>query len=75
MRFEIYRDSCKKEKFPWRWRLLEVDGRVIALSAAGYAGEGPCREAITALSRLNPTISIETRRRDIVIDLAIRRIR
>lgn len=50
MWFELYQDSCRTTREPWRWRLLASQDSVLALAACGYTSEEACREALTTLA-------------------------
>jgi uncharacterized protein YegP (UPF0339 family) len=63
MWFEIYEDSCQVTKEPWRWRLRDNSGAVVALSTAGYPSESECRQAVQTLKTISPMTPIQTRHR------------
>ena len=42
MKFEMYKGDDKQ----WRWRLVAINGEVIADSAEGYHNKGDCLNAI-----------------------------
>ena len=63
MWFELYEDSCSITKEPWRWRLREGGGAVVALSTVGYCTEDECRQAVQDLKMISPKTPIQTRRR------------
>lgn len=45
MRFIIYPDKSNE----YRWRLVAVNGKIIADSAEGYANKSNCRKAVNRL--------------------------
>ncbi|MFS2136423.1 DUF1508 domain-containing protein [Duganella sp. Dugasp56] len=63
MWFELYEDSCSTTKEPWRWRLRDGGGAVVALSTEGYCTEDECRQAVQDLKMISPKTPIQTRRR------------
>lgn len=42
MRFEVYRDERKE----WRWRLIAVNGKKVAVSGEGYHNYGDMMDTI-----------------------------
>ncbi len=73
MWFEVFQDSCRYSTHPWRWRLRESSGEVVATSAAGYPDEEQCRDSIRALKCISPKTPVETRKRILVVDISNRR--
>ncbi|GJI93119.1 YegP family protein [Duganella hordei] len=63
MWFELYEDSCPITKEPWRWRLRDNGGSVVALSTTGYCSEADCRQAVQDLQMISPKTPIQTRSR------------
>jgi len=61
MWFELFRDPCKVTETPWRWRLRNDDGQVIASSASGHVSEHACRAAIKELKGISQTTPVEAR--------------
>jgi uncharacterized protein YegP (UPF0339 family) len=45
MQFEVYRNNGGQ----FHWRLVEKDGLVLAVSAAGFASEQAARESVDAI--------------------------
>jgi uncharacterized protein YegP (UPF0339 family) len=62
MWFEIYRDSWQQSPEPWRWRLMNGNDQVVAMSACGYCDAEACRMAIFDLRKVSPTIPVRMRR-------------
>jgi uncharacterized protein YegP (UPF0339 family) len=63
MWFELYKDSCRQTKEPWRWRLRDSDETVLAVSTKGYPDEDTCRSAILLLNAISLTTPMMTRPR------------
>lgn len=57
MRFELYKDK-KKE---WRWRLVAVNGQIMADSAEGYKRKYRAKGAIDTIVRRLSTSSVPIR--------------
>lgn len=61
MWFELYVDSCRITKEPWRWRLRNGQDQVIAASTAGYSSEAACQSAVSDLKSISPKTPTKTR--------------
>ena len=55
-RFFVFESAGSKKE--WRWRLLGVGGRLVAVSGEGYPSKEACMEAVRmlALQAKNPEI-------------------
>lgn len=73
MWFEVFKDSCQYSTHPWRWRLRQTSGEVVATSTSGYTDEEKCRDSISALKSISPKTPVETRKRILVTDITHRR--
>jgi len=65
MWFELFKDTCPVTKTPWRWRLRNGDGAVIAVSVSGHPSEEECKDAIGKLKLISHSTPVETRGTDL----------
>ena len=54
MKFEIYKDTSNL----WRWRLLNGDGNIIAVSGEGHLSKNACEIEITLVKSRDLSLAV-----------------